>query len=72
MATTDRGFLVIQVLLLCGVKRFSNSQNMLGRDVRKMESGDSEVYVSWSKTDQLGYGVVFHLFGLSRVGYLIL
>ena len=51
------------VLLFFCVELFSDFQNLLVGDVRKMESRDIEVYMGQSKTDQLGYEVVFQLFG---------
>ena len=58
-------------MLFFGMKRFSDIKDLLVGDIKRLKSGDLEVYVRRSKTDQVGYGSVFHLSGSKRGGFSI-
>ena len=63
VSPVERRFLMMRVLLFFCMQRFSYIQDQLVGDVRKMEGGDLEVYVRWSKKIQLGYRPDFYLYG---------
>lgn len=62
-----RRFLVMQVLLFFGVKRYSDIAMLTVGDVSFLKDGSVEVTVRKSKTDQLGRGAKFYLSG-EKVG----
>ena len=56
-------FLVMQVLLFFGIKRYSDVAMLTINDVSFLKDGSVEVVVRKSKTDQLGRGAKFYLSG---------
>ena len=54
----DRRFLVMTLLMFFGIRRFSDIRMLRVSDFVVMDTGDLEVSVTSSKTDQLGVGFV--------------
>ena len=63
MSALDRRFLVQQLFLFFGMRRYDNIKEITYGDVKVLGEGNLEVYVRRSKTDQEGHGFVFHMTG---------
>ena len=59
----DRRFLLHQLLMFFGMRRFDNLREVQVGDVTVLEDGDLEIFIARSKTDQDGLGFVFHVSG---------
>ena len=71
VAPSDRRFLVQQLFLYFGMRRFYNIKEVMVKDVKLLENGDLEVYIRRSKTDQEERGSVFHMSGAKLGGFSI-
>ena len=67
----DRRFLVMQLLMFFGIRRFDDIRMIRVRDCVVLDTGDLEMYVSSSKTDQLGVGFMFHVSGERYKGFSV-
>jgi hypothetical protein len=67
----ERRCLILQVFLFFGMRRFSVVSQVKVKDVRFLASGDVEVSVGKTKTDQLGQGFVFSMSGKEKAGISI-
>ena len=68
----DRRFLLHQLLMFFGMRRFDDRREVRVGDVSVLEDRDLEIFVTRSKTDQDGLGFVFHMSGEKYKGFLIL
>ena len=71
VAPADRRFLVQQLLLFFGMRRYDDLKEITVGDISVLEHGDLEFYVGRSKTDQDGNGFVFHVSGEKYNGFSI-
>jgi hypothetical protein len=67
----ERRCLILQVFLYFGMKRFSDVSDVKVKDVKYLHSGDLEVFVKSSKTDQERRGSNFVMSGKSKGGICI-
>ena len=67
----ERRCLLLQVFLYFGMKRFSDVIDVRVKDVKYLHSGDLEVFVKSSKTDQEGRGSTFMMSGKRKGGICI-
>jgi hypothetical protein len=67
----ERRCLILQVFLFFGMKRFSDVSDVKVKDVKYLHSGDLEVFVKSSKTDQERRGSTFVMSGKSKGGICI-
>ena len=63
-----RRFLVMQLLLFFGVKRFSDIAGLKVKDISFRKDGSVEVFMRKSKTDQMARGASFFLSGRRKGG----
>ena len=63
-----RRFLVMQLLLFFGIKRFSDISLLRMKDISFRKDGSVEVFVRKSKTDQMARGASFFLSGRKKGG----
>merc|ERR1712240_514492 len=61
VSALDRRFLVQQLFLYFGMRRYDDIKKITYGDVKVLREGNLEVYVKKSKTDQEGHGFVFHM-----------
>ena len=61
VSALDRRFLVQQLFLYFGMRRYDDIKEITYGDVKFLSEGNLEVYVKKSKTDQEGHGFVFHM-----------
>merc|ERR1712240_624679 len=67
----DRRFLVQQLFLYFGMRRYDDIKEITYGDVKILKEGNLEIYVNKSKTDQEGHGFVFHMTGERMNGFSI-
>ena len=67
----ERRFLVMQLFMFFGIRRFDDIRMLRVRDCVVLDTGDLEMYVLSSKTDQLGVGFVFHVSGERYKGFSV-
>ena len=67
----DRRFLVMSLLMFFGIRRFSDIRMLRVSDIVVMDTGDLEISVVSSKTDQMGVGFVFHVSGERHKGFSV-
>lgn len=67
----ERRCLILQVFLFFGMRRFSDVCTLRVKDVTFLDSGDVEVSVGKTKTDQLGQGFSFVMSGKEKAGVSI-
>ena len=63
VSLANRRFLLQQLLMFFGMRRFDDLREIQVKDVTVWEDGDLEIFVARSKTDQDGLGFVFHVSG---------
>ena len=61
VSPANRKFLLHQLLMFFGMRRFDDLREVQVKDVTVLEEGDLEIFVVRSKTDQDGLGFVFHV-----------
>ena len=71
VSALDRRFLVQQLFLYFGMRRYDDIKEITYGDVKVLSEGNLEVYVKKSKTDQEGHGFVFHMTGEKMRGFSI-
>ena len=71
VSALDRRFLVQQLFLYFGMRRYDDIKEITYGDVSVLSEGHLEVYVGKSKTDQEGHGFVFHMTGEKMKGFSI-
>ena len=67
----DRRFLVQQLFLYFGMRRFDDIKEITVGDVRVLDGGDLDVYVRQSMNDHEGKGSVFLMSGERMNGFSI-
>ena len=71
VAAEERRCLTLQVFLFFGMRRFSDVCQVKVGDLKFLKSGDVEVSVGKTKTDQLGLGFTFTMSGKKKSGISI-
>ena len=71
VSALDRRFLVQQLFLYFGMRRYDDIKEITYGDMKVLSEGNLEVYVKKSKTDQEGHGFVIHMTGEKTKGFSI-
>ena len=61
--TVRKQFLILQLILFMGLKRFSDVNRIRIKDIEFKEDGSMEIFMNSSKTDQLKRGEKFEISG---------